>query len=275
MRVLATILVAIIAILLIMPVVWLALGSVRTADGITKIPPEMIPKEFTLRWYKQLFTYPVGLWAWNTFYTTTIAAFLTVTFNAYIGYVFAKKSIPFKELFFWMFMGSMMIPPAVTFIPRFVLMKNLGLINRLAVLYLPGIFSVGWMFFFRAFISKIPDELFDMAKIDGATELQKVLYVVFPLSLPAMASVAVFCWMAKWGDMVAPLLYLFERSKFTMTAGIVQVLHDESMREMINFRPNYGLLMASSMVLLIPMVFVFIVCHRYFVKGIFEGAVKG
>ena len=156
-----------------------------------------------------------------------------------------------------------------------MLMKNLGLINRLIVLVVPGIFSVSWMFFFRAFASKIPDELFDMAKIDGATEWQKVTYIVLPLSLPALASVFVFTFIAKWGDIVSPLLYLFSRDKFTMTAGIIQVMYDEAERQLINFRPNYGLLMASSMTLLIPMVIIFVVCHRYFVKGIFEGAIKG
>ena len=275
MRILATILVAIMAIILIMPVVWLALGSVRTADGITKIPPEMIPREFTLRWYKQLFTYPVGLWVWNTFWTTTAASVIVVLFNCYIGYVFAKKTIPYKEFFFWLFMAAMMVPAPVTFIPGFVLMKNLGLINKLIVLFIPQIFSVGWMFFFRAYISKMPDELFDMAQIDGATEFQKVRSIVLPLALPAMASVAVFTWMGKWGDIIQPLLYLFDRAKFTLTAGIIQVMYDEAEREMINFRPNYGLLMASSMTLLIPMIFVFIVCHRYFVKGIFIGSLKG
>jgi len=275
MRTLATILVAIMAVVLIMPVVWLALGSVRTVEGITELPPEIIPRQVTLQWYKQLFTYPIGRWAWNTLWTTNVSVILVVVFNCYIGYVFAKKTIPFKEFFFWLFMASMMIPAPVTFIPGFVLMKNLGLINRLSVLFVPVIFSVGWMFFFRAFIGKIPDELFDMAKIDGATELQKVKSIVLPLSLPAMASVAVFSWLGKWSDVVGPLLYLFEESKYTLTVGIIQVMYDEAMRSMVQFKPNYGLLMASSMVLMVPMVAVFIVCHRYFVKGIFEGAVKG
>ena len=275
MRTLATILVAIIAILLIMPVIWLALGSVKTAEGIDKIPPELIPKQVTFRWYKQLFTYPILKWAWNSMWTATLGSVLVVTFNVYIGYVFAKKSIPFKEVFFWVFMAAMMIPAPVTFIPGFVLMKNLGLIDRLPVLFLPGIFSVMWMFFFRAFISKIPDELFDMAKMDGATEMKRVLSIVLPLSLPAMASVVVFHWMGKWGDIVGPLMYLFNDAKYTLTAGILKVLIDEAHRQQIKFRPNYGLVMASSMTLLAPMVFVFVVCHRYFVKGIFEGAVKG
>jgi len=276
MRLIATFLVLIIAFLLLLPVFWLVIGSFRSTMSFNAVPPELIPKSYSLRSYEMLLDYPILRWVFNSVWTATLGSLLVVVFNVYIGYVFAKKAVPFKEWIFWGFMASLMIPGPVTFIPGFVLMKNLGLINRLAVLIIPGIFSVSWMFFFRQFIAKIPNELFDMADIDGAGEALKIRRILIPLCIPAMASVMVFTWIGKWSDYVAPLLYIIDRAKYTLPVGIVQVLFDDAVRRREgSFIPNYGLTMAGSTITLVPMVLIFIVLHRYFVKGIFEGSVKG
>lgn len=276
MKTIAAVIVIIIALILIFPVVSLVLGSFRSIPSFNSVPPEVFPKSYSLISYRMLLEYPLVSWMLNSFWIATLTALLVVVFNCYIGYVFAKKEVPFKEIMFWSFMAAMMIPAPVTFIPGFVLYKKLGMLNTFSVLIIPSIFSVGWMFFFRQFIGKIPNELFDIAEIDGAGEAAKVWHILLPLCLPALASVMVFNWIAKWGDYITPLLYIIDKSKYTLPTGIVQVLFDDMIRRREqSFIPNYGLGMAAGMFVFTPMVLVFIFFHRYFVKGIFEGSVKG
>lgn len=276
MRIVATILVLIISLMLLVPAVSLVLGSFRSTISYAKIPPELFPTSYSLTSYKTLLGYPVARWLWNSFWTTTLTAVLVTVLTCYIGYVFAKKDVPFKEVMFWMFMTSLMIPGPVTFIPGFVVYKQLGLINTFAVLIVPSIFSVGWMFFFRQFISKIPNEMFDMAEIDGAGEFGKVAHILLPLCIPAMASVMIFTWIGKWADYITPLMYIITKDKYVFPMGMVQVIMDDMIRRREELHvPNYGLGMAGGMFIFTPMVLVFIFFHRYFVKGIFEGSVKG
>lgn len=274
LRTVSNTIVILISIVLLFPLLWAVINAFRDPFVLSKIPPVFKLTDFTMMNFVMLTKYPILKWFTNTLYVTVATAVGAVVINSLAGYAFAKKHIPAKEVIFWTLMASMMIPGMVTLMPGFLLRKSLGFVDKLYGLVVPGLFSVGTMFFYRQYVMRMPDEVLYVAEIDGCGELRKWWYVVLPMTAPAIATILVLGFVAGWNDFMWPLMMLFSREKMTLSIGISQVLYDEAARSMERLQTNYGLMLAGAVIMFLPMFLVYLGGHKYFVRGLWGGGVK-
>lgn len=276
MRFAAKVLLALFAIFLSFPVIMVVFGAFRMDDGMLKMPPEIIPNihDLTLKNWIVLFRYEIIRWTANTLFVALCSTVGMLCITTMAAYAFAKKRFPGKEILFWIFFATMMIPGTVTFIPRFVLMVRLKLIGTLASLIIPNGFSIYYMFFLRQYLTDIPQDMIDTAMIDGASEYRQFVSIVIPLSIPALATVALLTVLGHWYDFLTPLTLLFDRAKYTIVLGIQQVLYDDAMQRQQEWKVNYGLMMAGGMYLMLPGILMFTFFHRYLAHGLWGDSIK-
>jgi len=268
-------LLTIVAFVLLWPTLMLVVGSIRTDDGLVSSVLEIIPRDITLVNYRQVFRYTILRWTQNSIFTAAGAAILTAFVVMTAGYAFAKKPIPGKEIIFWTMLGAMMVPGTVTFVPMYVLMLKLGLLNTLWGIILPSGLQISFIFYMRQFLSDLPDSFLDAAEIDGCGELRTFSHVVFPLARPGLATIVLLTTLGQWNSFLWPLTVLFDREKFTLPVGIQQILFEDAMlRSLSQFEPQFGLMMAGGTYLMIPGVILFIVFNRYFVRGLWGGSMR-
>jgi multiple sugar transport system permease protein len=263
-----------VGIILLIPTIGIVLGSIRTDQGLAKSPPDFIPRELTLENYKRLFAYPIGEWAWNSVKILVLSTALMLVVTLFAGYGFAKYNSPIKEKIFWLLIATMLIPAAATFIPGFVVIKKLGLVNTHGALIYTGAMSIPFIFYYRRYIEKIPNDFIDMATIDGCNELRIFTSIILPLTIPAISTIIILTVLPKWNDFMTPLLYLFTPDKFTLPLGIQQVLYSDAMQRQNDFVPNFGLMMAGGTVMFAPMMIVFYLFKNSFAKGLWGGGLK-
>jgi len=272
-KVLAYIFITVFAIVLLLPISWMILGAFRTLEDSAKVPPELLPEKWVLTNFVDIFKYPVLKWTLNSFIVAAASAFAVTLVSTMAGYAFAKKKIRGKEPVFWILLASIMIPGTATLIPMFVLLKQIGLLDSLFGLILPASFSIVYIYFFRQYVQDIPDDYLHSAEIDGAGELQKFFRIIIPLSKPAVMTMAILTFVGSWNNFVGPLMILFSKDKFTLPLGIQQIFYNDQMLR-INSVPNYPLMQAAGVYMLFPMLIVFTLGHKYFVKGLWGGGIK-
>ena len=272
-KVLSYIFITVFAIVLLLPISWMILGAFRTLEDSAKVPPELLPEKWVLTNFVDIFKYPVLKWTLNSFIVAAASAFAVTLVSTMAGYAFAKKKIRGKEPVFWILLASIMIPGTATLIPMFVLLKQIGLLDSLFGLILPASFSIVYIYFFRQYVQDIPDDYLHSAEIDGAGELQKFFRIIIPLSKPAVMTMAILTFVGSWNNFVGPLMILFSKDKFTLPLGIQQIFYNDQMLR-INSVPNYPLMQAAGLYMLFPMLIVFTLGHKYFVKGLWGGGIK-
>ena len=259
----------IVALVLLTPTLLLIEGAFRTGDDMVV---HLIPHSMTLSNFVTLFAYPVFRWFANSALVSIASTALMTSAVVMAGYAFAKKTVPAKEAIFWAMLASMMIPATVVFVPTFVILKNVGLINSLWGLILPAILSVQMIFFFRQYISAMPNDFLDSAAIDGCGEIGTFLRVVVPMSLPAIATIGLLNVTASWGAFLWPNAILFTPERYTLPVGIQRILFNEAIFRSRNaLEPDFGLIMAASTFTLAPVVALFTIFHKAFVKGLWGG----
>ena len=273
-KLIAYILVSVIAVILIVPVGLMVIGAFKPFSDFLKVPPEILPETLTLIHFKTLFTYPVLKWTLNSIFVAFVWTTLMTLVTSMTGYAFAKKEFKFKEPIFLILLTSLMIPGTVTLVPMFILMKDLHLLDTLASQIIPALVSVTMIYFYRQFVQDIPSEILDVADIDGAGELQKFFRIIIPLSKPALITVFILSFMGSWNNYVSALMYLLSPENFTLPLGIQKVLYDDMVMRVMGFQ-NYGLMHAAGLFMLLPMVIVFTLAHKYFEKGLWGGGHKG
>jgi multiple sugar transport system permease protein len=193
---------------------------------------------------------------------------LNITFSSLAAYAFARINFPFKKLIFMMFISSMMIPAAVVMIPRFLLFTNLKLVDTFLPLILPYAFGTAFsIFLLRQFFMTIPVDLEEAAVIDGCGKFRIWATIIVPLSKPIIATLSVFLFQSTYNDFMGPLIYLNSDTKFTIQLGLASFRN--------SFATRYDLIMAGSMLALIPVLIIYIVCQKYIVKGIVMSGLKG
>ena len=275
MKYVAYTLLTIIAFVLLLPTLLLMVGSIRVDDGLIGSVLELIPREITFENYERVFGYTIRLWTRNSIFTAVGAATLTAFVVMTAGYAFAKKPIPGKEFIFWTMLGAMMIPGTVTFVPMYVLMLKLDLLNTLWGIILPSGLQISYIFYMRQFLSDLPDSFLDAAEIDGCGELRTFAHIVVPLARPGLATIVLLTILGQWNSFLWPLTILFDREKFTLPVGIQQILFEDAiLKSGGRFEPQFGLMMAGGTYLMIPGIILFIVFNRYFVKGLWGGSMR-
>ena len=257
-----------VAIVALFPLYWLVTTALTPSSAAIRVPPSLIPAEPTLENFARLFTQaPVVAWALNSLIIATAIMAGHVVFDSMAGYAFAKKRFPGKNLLFVLIVSSLMIPVHVTLVPRFILVSEIGLVNNPLGVILPSIADVFGIFLMRQFISSLPSELEDAARVDGASEWQVFWRVVMPLSRPAVATVAIFSFVGAWNAFLWPLIVLSRRELLTLPVGVATLQQE--------FTQNIGMVMAGAAVGAVPMIVLFLVFQRYFLEGVRVGGLKG
>jgi len=206
----------------------------------------------------------------NTIVITSLSVFGVVISSSLVGYGFARTRFRGNKLLFTLMLATMMLPPQVTMIPVFLLYRSLGLVDTIAPLIIP--FFVGTPFFiflFRQFFLQIPQDLIDSARIDGAGWFGIWWRILLPMCRPVIAIAAVFTFMATWNDFLGPLIYLHSPEKGTLALAL------NSFRSQFGGIDNAHLLMAGSVITMLPCVILFFAAQRHFIKGLNLGAIKG
>ena len=264
------IVISILAIILLFPTYWTITGALRVKAQNIAVPPQIFPSRTTLANFSKILTdSPFFRWVLNTLIVAAGGTFFGVSLACLSGYAFAKKKFFGKEVLFWTAMATMMIPFYVMVIPLYIFMRQIGLYNTHLGLFLPGLGGAGSMFLARQYISTIPSEFIDSAKVDGASELQVFLRIIVPLSKPLIAVLSIFGFVGAWRNYFWPLVMTSDNSARTVAVGIAHLAARRG--DIIDI----GIAMAGASLVMIPIYIVFISFQKYFTKGITLGGVKG
>lgn len=267
---LCLIILSIFAIILLIPMYWMIKGGFENLGSIMKIPPNFVLINPTLQNYAHLFLhFPIFRWMLNSFIVASTVMVVTVFTSCLAGYAFAKKQFVGKDIIFWLLLSSMMIPIHVKIIPLFIMIKEFGLHNTYPGIFLPMCCFIGYMFLARQYMSTIPSELIDSARIDGASELKTFISVILPISNPLVGALCIFTFIGAWNDFLWPLVISSSDATRTLPIGVVGAAATST--DLVNI----GIGMAGATLVAIPLVIVFFSFQKYFTKGITLGAVKG
>ncbi len=255
---------------MLIPLVWLVRSSFMGLSQIFIFPPQWIPDPWHFENYpRALTTIPFFRYFLNTMIILIPSVIGTVITSALAAYGFSRLRWPGRDLIFNILLTTLMLPYAVTLIPTFLLWARLGLINTYWPLILPSWFGGGIFFIFllRQFFMTLPRELDEAAIIDGANPIQIFIYVIVPLSVPALITVAIFATLNAWNDFLGPLIYLNDSRQFTLALGLAEFTG--------LYTSQWHLLMAASTMVIIPVLILFFIAQRYFIEGIALTGTKG
>jgi len=260
----------------VLPLVWMAVSALKVDSQVSTIPPIWIPipahwNNFVDAWT----SYNFNLYVFNTVFKYAIpATFLTVVSSSLVAYAFSRLRWRSRNFLFAICLMTMMIPSQVTMVPLFITYKHLGWLNTYLPLIAPSFFGDAYfIFLLRQFFLGIPQDLSDAAKIDGCNELAILWRIVLPLSVPALAVVALFRFLWAWNDYFGPLIYLNQESQFTVALGIENLRR--TMEQVGSRLMAYPYLMAVSAIVTIPVLIAFFFAQRTFIEGISMTGIKG
>jgi multiple sugar transport system permease protein len=258
------------AVVMLVPFFWMVNASLMTPGEIQARPPVWLPAEPQFNTYARLLdVMPVFRLYGNSLFVA-IATTVGVLFTSSLaGFAFAKYEFPGKDVLFVLILATMMVPFFVTLIPVFFIVRQLGWINTYQGLIVPGIISAYGIFLMRQFISTLPDELLDAARIDGASEPRIFASILMPLVTPALATLGTFTFIASWNSFLWPLLIATDRDLHTLPLGL------NALRTFASEARNLDLLMAGTTLSVLPALILFIFLQRFFVRGIALTGVKG
>lgn len=252
----------------ITPFLWMVLGSVKTSSELRQVPPTWLPESPTLENFRDLFSrMNFGRFFLNS---TVVAVAVTagnLLFCSAVGYALAMLNFRGKRTVFLLIMTTLMIPGVVTFVPLFVLVANMGLVNTLPGLFLPFLVGPFGVFLMRQFILGLPRDLVEAARIDGAGELAIFARVILPLLGPALATLGILTFLGSWNNFLWPLVVAQSESHYTLPVALALYSTGQN-------STNYGLLLAGATVVIIPILVVFLVFQRRFIEGIATTGIK-
>jgi multiple sugar transport system permease protein len=256
------------AALALFPLAWMVSVSLMPAGQASSFPPPLLPDHATLDNYRQLFAQQrMGRYLLNSVAVATGATLASLLFNGLAGYAFAKLRFAGRERLAQVLLAGLLIPAQVTMIPLFGMMRALGLVNTYAAAIVPTTATVFGIFLVRQYALSIPDELLDAARIDGAGELRIFRSIVAPMLVPILVTLGIFTFLATWNDFMWPLIVLSDRDMQTLPVALAGLS-----REHVQ---DSELMMAGSVVTVLPVLVLFLALQRYYLQGILLGSVKG
>lgn len=258
------------AVIIMLPVLWMISTSLKTMQQTLVFPPQWIPTSWQWKNYPTALAFlPFATYAKNTILITGTVMIGEVLTNSFVAYGFARLRGPGRNALFVLVLSTMLIPFPVIMIPQYVLFKHLGWIDTLLPLIVPPWFGSAFLIFMlRQFYLTIPHELDDAAEIDGCSYFGIYWRIMLPLSKPALATVAIFSFTYNWNDYLAPLIFLNSQSNYTLALGLANFIGRYSVTP-------WNLLMAASLVTVLPCVLLFFFAQRFFIQGIVVSGVKG
>lgn len=258
----------VIALTMLVPFIWMISASFKPSKDVFEFPMKWIPT--TVRWenYQDIWTkIPLLTFLKNTVKLSVIVTFLQVLTSSFAAYAFAKLHFKGKNLLFTCYIATIAVPWQAYMVPQFIMMSKMGLNNtHLAIICLQA-FSAFGVFMMRQFYQGIPSELCEAARIDGLSEYGIWLRIMLPNSKPAISTLVIFTFVNTWNDFLGPMIYLNDQNLKTLQIGLRMFI--------TQYTAEYGLIMAASVVALIPVLIVFLSLQKYFVQGVASSGVKG
>ena len=255
------------SVIMMYPMAWMLVTSFKSNADIHKNKAKFFPAEWTVEGYRSAFEKaPIGDWLVNSIVITAVITFAVILTSTLIGYVFAKYEFKFKRSLFLLMLATMMVPPQVTMIPRYLMIQKMHLFNTRWALIVPGLVSAFAIYLARQFITDVPDSLCEAAKMDGAGPLRIYWSVILPNIKPAIGSIGIFTAMANWNDYLNPLLMLNDIDTMTLPLGLVMF---DSQRSV-----DLAATMAAAAMIMMPMILIFVLFQRQFIKGMTMSGIK-
>ena len=260
------------AISMLAPFIWMVTTSLKPLGEVVSYQKpwwyDWVPTSFVWQNYVQAWhVVPFARFYLNSIFVTVLTTFGQVATSAFSAYAFARLRFPGRDKIFFAYLATMMIPGAVTMIPVFILLQYFNWIDTFKAVILPGMFTAYGTFMLRQFFLTLPRDLEDAAKIDGCGYFGIFWRIVLPLSKPALATLTTFTFMGAWMNFMWPLVVLNSHEKFTLPVGLA---YFQSL-----YHTDWTLLMAGSVMMILPILLVFIFNQRYFVEGIKLTGIKG
>ena len=267
-KVLLYALLIIIGIIMVVPFLWMISPSLKEQYDTVKIPPVWIPNPPRWQNYVDLFTQqPMLQFMLNTIKIVFFVVLGQLFFSSLAAYSFARIKFKGRTVMFFFYIATLMVPGQVTMIPTYLMFAKVGLVDNHIVLILPAFFSAFGVFLLRQFFMSLPKELEEAAEIDGCNPFTTYYRIMLPLIVPAMLTLGVFTLMNTWNDYMGPLIYLTTPEKYTMTLGIAYFKGV--------YTTQWNLVMAGSVLSVIPILVAYLCAQKYFVEGIAFSGVKG
>ena len=258
----------ILAAIMLVPFIWMVTASLKPNKDIFVIPYQWVG--FTPRWQNYVDIWikiPLAIFTKNTVKLTLIVTFLELLTSSFAAYAFAKLHFKGRDALFLAYVATIAIPWQSYMVPQFLFMRKIGLADTLLAIIILQAFTAFGVFMMRQFYEGIPDSLCEAARIDGMNEYQIYAKIMLPLSKPALSTLTIFTFVNTWNDFLGPLIYLTSEKKKTLQIGLKMFISQYS--------AEYGLIMAASVLSLIPVLIVFLSLQKYFVAGIASTGVKG
>lgn len=260
------------SILCLFPFAWMISTAFKSPPQIMAVPIQWLPSPWTLENFTTaLQRFDFARYFGNSMLIASLTTVLSVIITSLAGYAFAERKFVGKEGLFNFLLATMTIPGAVLMPPLFLILLRLGWINHYVGVIVPFCVGVSNIFIMRQFISTIPSELEDAARIDGASEIGIWLRIILPLSRPAMATVGIFSFVGSWDGFLWPLIVLKDKDMWTLNValGLLQMEYTSAEAS------PWGVMMAASLLTTLPLILIFLFFQRYFLSGLTLGAVKG
>lgn len=258
-----------VALLMLIPFLWMFSTSFRTPAESFTLPPQWIPLEPRFENYLQVFeSVPFFAFILNSVKVTVIVTLAQLFFCSTAAYAFARLNFPAKNTLFLLLMSSLMVPGSVTIVPIFILIRYLNLADTHWSLILPAITSAFGIFLLRQFFLTIPNELEDAAKIDGANPFQIYSRIILPLGAPALSVLAIFTFNGTWNEFFRPLIFLKTWEKFTLPLGLITLRGVEG-------TGSISVVLAGVSLSILPILLVFLFAQRFLIEGITLTGLKG
>jgi len=253
--------------IMVFPFIWQFMTSFKTETEALLVPPRMLPAMFQIDAYERVFE---RIPFWDMFYVSVwsvgVRTLAQVIFCSMAGYAFARLEFPFKNTLFIMLLAIMMVPREIYLLPQTEIMKSLGLLDTIAALTAPGLFSAFGTFLMRQFFMTLPPSLEEAARIDGASRLRIFFEIMLPLARPGMVALAIFTALWSWNELLWPIVVNSSPDKLNLAAGISTLAGERT--------TDFPMLMAGSFMAQIPMILIFFVLQKRFVEGIATSGLK-
>ena len=265
-----TILILLIGLASNFPFLFMISSSFKVSGEVMKFPWHLIPDNPTLMNFKALVTngiYNFQKWYFNTVVMTALTIVIKIFFVSFTAYGFARIKFKGKDAIFLILLSAMMIPSDIMIIPRYMIFKNLHILDTMWSLILPSCVDVYFVFLLRQSFVSIPDSLSEAAKIDGCGHLRIYWKIIFPLAKPAIATMALFSFTWSWNDYMGPYLYISTMDKQMLSVGVK--LFSSGLIQ------DYGSQMAAATAVLLPILIAFLFCQKFFIEGVASSGVKG
>lgn len=258
----------VLALIIVLPLVWMLLTSFKTdSDAVRN--PYSIPNPFSLDGYQTLLNgqQPIFRWLWNSFAAASVQTILVLITSSMGAYALARLDFPGKRVVFGLIISTLLVPPVVFLIPNYLIVQNLGWLDSILAITVPGAAGAFGIFFLRQFFVGLPVEIEEAARIDGAGDLRIFLQIVLPLARPALATLAVLTFLNNWNDFLWPVYVLLSPDNMTLQPGLSMLQGA--------YRTHFGIVMAGAVVASVPVLVLFGIAQRQIVESVAGTGVKG